>query len=105
MKDETITIIATLPIYKQFRRENYNYKRKINKILKSVNSGIKGAKSPKIEELNQFIFCSVETTSDSLLSIEERKSLETRFQSNYGEFASKTLDKIKIPQVPTNKPV
>ncbi len=95
MIDETIKITASFPVYKPFRKENYNYKRKLNKILGSIDPGRKSSYSPNIEELNQFIFCSSETANESLLSINERKLIETRLQNSYDKFASRTLDKIK----------
>jgi putative ABC transport system ATP-binding protein len=95
MTDDTITITASFPIYKPFRKETYNYKRNLNKMLRSINKESKGVYKPNIEELNQFIFCSSETDSDSYLSISERKSLETILQKSYSKFASQTLDKIK----------
>lgn len=94
MTDDTIAVIASFPIYKPFRRDNFQYKRKMEKILKSINPRFGAKYSPYIEELNQFIFCSNETDTDSLSTIEKRKKFENKIQTSFDKFASKTLNKI-----------
>lgn len=95
MTQETIEIIASFPIYKPFRRENFYYKRRVSSYLRSLNPRFRSKYKPILEELNQFIFCSTESDNSKLLDINYRQKIENRLQKSYRQFGRRVLNKIK----------
>ncbi|MHA2501435.1 MAG: ABC transporter ATP-binding protein [Candidatus Kariarchaeaceae archaeon] len=98
MTQETTEIIVTFPVYKPFRRNNFKLRRKITKLFNSINPiriSLKTRFTPVVEELNQFIFATMETKDATYDSIEKRKAIEDQLYKLYDKSASKTLDGIK----------
>lgn len=109
MAEDKIELIATFPIYKPFRRLNENFRKSLQKTLKSINRSefsmgyralllLKMRRQrivPVVEELNQFLFSSVSTTRKDLQGIPARILIEDKIDHVYSKFRKRTLKQLK----------
>ncbi len=89
--EQKLELIVTFPIFKPFRRLNTSFRNELTKALKSMNPRFRPKYTPIVEELNQFLFCSVSSDDPIYLEIPERIKMEDKIDAVYSKFCKKIL--------------
>jgi len=107
MTEDTTEIVATFPIYKPFRRVNYQFKGKLRKQLQMMQPNFLAKRlphflgrfigqkyQPVVEELNQFVYLSMESDEERYERVKNREKVERAINKHYVKIASQTLKEI-----------